>query len=262
MRLHRFRSHLTGVFLALALSLPLNGRSETFIVVADEWEDYTAADGSGYWFDLLRLVYEPAGHALEFRIAPYPRVLNDIRKGKSHLTPATYRGDIEDSHAELSIVMEQDRVDCFVLEKNFPAWQGPSSLVGKQVGARLFYGFGRFLPEGVHYTEKPKLEGLLKMLAVGRLDAVLDYEEDVGALVRAGTLKQTWVMKPGVIQPAEYAAFAITPEGMRAREIFRQRMAVIIRDKLADPLLQKYGIPNRYRPYLTEAGPSDIPPSP
>jgi polar amino acid transport system substrate-binding protein len=236
---------------AVALGLTsLQARADTFTVVADEWEGYTQADGSGYWFDLMRLLYEPLGHTLIFRTVPYPRALEEIRKGKSQITPATYRGDLDDNHTELSVIIEQDNVDAFVLAQNFPDWRGAESLAGRRVVARLEYGYDRFLPSNIIYSEKPQLEGMLKMLVLGRVDAVLDYSADVQALVNSGAVTASWVVKPGIIQPAEYAAFALTTEGQRARAIFRSRMGEIIEGDDIQPLMDKYRISPRYRPFL------------
>lgn len=237
--------------LCLACLTPARVAAETFTIVSDVWEGYTAPDGTGYWFELMRLVYEPLGHTLVFRTVPFPRALDEIRKGKSQITPATYRGDLDDSYTELSIVMEQDSVDAFITEALAAEWRGVESLRGKRVVARLDYGYDRFLPAGVLYSEKPTLDGMLNMLALGRVDAVLDYEEEVNVLRRAGAVNTAWVTRTDVLQPVEYAGFATTPEGLRAREIFRTRMAEIIRDDLLAPLMKKYQLPPRYRPFMT-----------
>jgi polar amino acid transport system substrate-binding protein len=257
-RFHKATRHLVQLslvgILCVANLFPTKGAADTFTVVSDVWEGYTAPDGTGYWFELIRLVYEPLGHTLEFRTVPYPRALDEIRKGKSQITPATYRGDLDDSHTELSIVIEQDSVDAFITEALAADWRGVESLTGKRVVARLDYGYDRFLPAGVLYEEKPYLEGMLKMLALGRVDAVLDYEEEMNALRQAGSVSMAWVTKTDVLQPVEYAAFALTPEGLRARDIFRTRMREIIRDNLAAPLMQKYQLPDRYRPFVAPTG--------
>lgn len=252
----RSSRRLTSLCITLLLWLLASPvKSETFVVVADAWDGYTHKDGTGLWFDMWRQILGPLGHTVQPRIVPYPRALEEITKGKSDITPAVYQGDLDDKHVELSIIIEQDSVDAFIIDEHFPDWQGLASLKGKTVVARLDYGYGRFLPTGAHYSEKASLQGMLHMLALGRVDAVLDYEREVTALVQETGMKPVWTLRRGVLAPSQHAAFADTPKGRWARDLFVKRMRELLANDGLVPLLKHHEVERHFYPKLNPGKP-------
>jgi polar amino acid transport system substrate-binding protein len=197
------------------LSLP--ARAETFVVVSDQWEGHTEAGGSGYYFEMMRALYEPLGHTLEFRILPYARAMESVQEGRVEITPSVDKGDLDDALLVLDLPVGSDSKDAFVMPDRFPRWNGVESLRGKRVLARLDYGFDQFLPADVQYEEKPNLPGMLKMLTAGRADAIIDYQEDIEVAASEALLPVTWTVKPGVLSTPLYAGFSNTDKGQRAR---------------------------------------------
>ncbi|MCR8924353.1 transporter substrate-binding domain-containing protein [Dasania sp. GY-MA-18] len=57
------------------------------------------------------------------------------------------------------------------LDKN---WKGLISLSNKTVAARIGDNYAAYLPANVNYKEYSSLKAMMKMLAAGRVDAVLD----------------------------------------------------------------------------------------
>ena len=51
-------------------------------LASEDWEDYTAADGHGLAWDVLRKVFEPAGVQLDIRTEPYTRSVGLAQRGE------------------------------------------------------------------------------------------------------------------------------------------------------------------------------------
>src|SRR5207253_8575382 len=51
-------------------------------LASEEWSDYTAADGHGLAWDVLRAVFEPAAVTLQIRTVPYTRSVGLVQRGE------------------------------------------------------------------------------------------------------------------------------------------------------------------------------------
>src|SRR5689334_2670531 len=64
-------------------------------LASEDWEDYTAADGHGLGWDVLRQVFEPAGVKLDIRTGPYLRSLGLAERGEVDACVGSYRDQSE-----------------------------------------------------------------------------------------------------------------------------------------------------------------------
>jgi len=64
-------------------------------LASEDWEDYTAADGHGLGWDVLRKVFEPAGVTLDIRTVPYTRSVGLVQLKEVDALVGSYRGEAE-----------------------------------------------------------------------------------------------------------------------------------------------------------------------
>jgi polar amino acid transport system substrate-binding protein len=233
---------LTRLLLMLCVTLPGLSHADAFRVANDEWERYTAPDGSGFYFDVLRQAFAGEGHTASFEIVPFERAKGNLLKGSIDVMPGVYAGDLPDAHVERRLAIEVDALDIFYLPATIPVWRGLDSLAGLRVAARNDYNLDRFLPKTVRYEEYPKVSGMLRMLAHGRVDAVLDYVFEVENAFEDGTPRLDLVMQHKVLSIPTYVAFADTPRGRKAREVFVRRMRWMLEHQTLGELYHKYSI--------------------
>jgi hypothetical protein len=62
-------------------------------LASEEWEDYTAADGHGLAWDVLRKVFEPAGVMLDIRTVPYTRSIGLVQLKEVDALVGSYRDE-------------------------------------------------------------------------------------------------------------------------------------------------------------------------
>ncbi|MNF81306.1 hypothetical protein D3C84_635720 [compost metagenome] len=88
------RRWLAVMGFALFASLAQAGEAVTtpsvIHLASEDWEDYTAADGHGLGWDVLRQVFEPAGVKVHIRTEPYLRSLGLAERGQRSLPVAQY----------------------------------------------------------------------------------------------------------------------------------------------------------------------------
>src|SRR5207253_210360 len=63
-------------------------------LASEEWSDYTAADGHGLAWDVLRAVFEPAAVTLQIRTVPYTRSVGLVQRGEVDAWVGSYRDEV------------------------------------------------------------------------------------------------------------------------------------------------------------------------
>src|SRR3954469_5805841 len=64
-------------------------------LASEDWEDYSAADGHGLAWDVLRKVFEPAGVRLDIRTVPYTRSIGLVQLKEVDAMVGSYRDEAE-----------------------------------------------------------------------------------------------------------------------------------------------------------------------
>ena len=207
----------------LGLLFASNVMAEPLKVVTDEWEGYTSKEGKGYYMDLLKAIYNDPADSLNISVLPYARSLAMVKNGTADMVLGVYFGEIPDKHMA-AYVVEQDLVDVVVPAATAKAWKGMESLEGKAVLAKIGYAFDAITDVKMKYTEKTSLANMLKMMSVGRADAVLDYKADLEPLMKgAGLAKDKYTIIESVLSSPIYFGFADSPKGIAAKARFEKR---------------------------------------
>ncbi len=74
-----------AIFLGFLALLPTDGRADTITVRADEWCPYnceTKAKKPGYAIELLKAIYEKAGHTIDYQVMGWTRSIERTRAGE------------------------------------------------------------------------------------------------------------------------------------------------------------------------------------
>lgn len=233
-------------------------RAEKLVVVSDDWEGFTEAGGTGYYFEMMRAVYEPAGHTLEFKVVPYTRALKMVENQQADLMAAIDIADLPPSLVATNLAVGMDGKDAFVRPGELPSLTHVAQLQDLRVIARRGYAFDQFLPKGTHYSEFSNLSGMLKMLEAGRADVILDYEEDMNKSVKDTNSKIRFDVRRHVLESTLFMGFSNSRNGALARKVFSERFTLLIAELerstppsrtgvLAD-LARKYSVAERDMP--------------
>lgn len=214
---------LLPALLALGLALPA-GAAETVRFVTQEYVGYAQPDGKGYYLALLRAVFPKPDYDVQLRWAPFERSVQLVETKTADVTP----GVSADRKGVLfsQLATDLDAFDVAVRKGAFPGWKGLPTLAGQRAVAQIGYGFDQYAPEvKMHYEEKSSLEGMLQMLVSSRVDAVLDYEEDMRQAAAKLKLANRIEIRPSGISKPLYFAFADNDKGRKLKARFDAEVA-------------------------------------
>jgi ABC-type amino acid transport substrate-binding protein len=97
-------------------------------------------------------------------------------------------------------------------------------LLTNSVMAKIGYAFDNITDVKMRYTEISSLANMLKMLAAGRAEAVLDYKADLEPLMEnTGLAKDKYSIVMAVLSSPIYFGFADNPKGIAAKARFEKR---------------------------------------
>ena len=218
-----------GMLLGGLLSCTANALEQTLpaeIHVASEvWENHSNADGTGLAWDLLRAVFEPAGVKLVGSSEPYTRSVGLAQRGKVDAALGMYRDEVGDLDFP-RWPYAADRVVALGLTRL------PKPTLQTLANYRLIWVRGYAFQDQLHsvgrYQEVQRREGIPAMLREGRADFYIDDDAEVDFLLAS-------LERPTDLQVTElqllplYLAFARTERGRALKQLYEQRMDVLVR---------------------------------
>lgn len=218
-----------GMLLGGLLSCTANALEQTLpaeIHVANEvWENHSNADGTGLAWDLLRAVFEPAGVKLVGSSEPYTRSVGLAQRGKVDAALGMYRDEVGDLDFP-RWPYAADRVVALGLTRL------PKPTLQTLANYRLIWVRGYAFQDQLHsvgrYQEVQRREGIPAMLREGRADFYIDDDAEVDFLL--ASLEQPTDLQVTELQLLPlYLAFARTERGRALKQLYEQRMDVLVR---------------------------------
>ena len=218
-----------GMLLGGLLNCTANALEQTLpaeIHVASEvWENHSNADGTGLAWDLLRAVFEPAGVKLVGSSEPYTRSVGLAQRGKVDAALGMYRDEVGDLDFP-RWPYAADRVVALGLTRL------PKPTLQTLANYRLIwvrgYAFQDQLPSVGRYQEVQRRDGIPAMLREGHADFYIDDDAEVDFLL--ASLEQHADLRVTELQLLPlYLAFARTERGRALKQLYEQRMDVLVR---------------------------------
>lgn len=208
------------------------------LMVSEEWNDYTNADGTGLAWDLLRKVFEPAGYKVSIRTEPYTRAAGLVQRGEADLWVGSYKDETQSLYPRWNL--DTDHVYALGLSSR------PSPDINLLGQYRLAwvrgYEYQNYLPSIKRYTEVQRRAGILSMLDIGRVDYYIDALNEIQSLLRDSP-RQSAYKVTHIIELPLYVAFADSPKGRRLRDVFDARMDELVPSGQLRPLFAKWEQP-------------------
>lgn len=208
-------------------------------VATDSWEGYTNPDGSGLYFDMLRLVYESSGIDLNYTITPYKRSVLLVTSKLFDAWIASYENE-KPNVIYPKIILDYDDVVALYKKKRFPDWKGEHSLKDKRLAWIRGYGYEDYLKVNTNWRELNERGPVISMLELDRVDAFLDHIEDVDALVEKSAIDMNAYQTGLVFRLDLYMGFADTERGRALADLWDNRMQALIASGELSALWKKW----------------------
>ena len=231
---------------------------ETLTVHSEDWEDYTEKDGSGFAWDVVRAVYEPAGVKIEIGTMPYARAVMNVTNGQADAWVGSYDKEVEgavypDWH------YDADEVEALIRKEDAATWSGNESLRSAAVAWIRGYKIGTYLDVPVAATRLSNRDSAVLMLERGRIEAFLDARFELDLLLEElpdGLTASDFTRRPVTNLPL-FLGFAPNERGRNFAAIWDQRFPKLLKSGKIAEIYNKHGMTfwpfNEPRPEATDA---------
>ena len=93
----------------------------TIHFASEEWEGFTNADGTGLYWDIFRMIYEPVGISVQFEIVPYIRATKMVQDQQADAAVAVYFDEFDQALFPIRH-FDYDVVSALFKKGNVGAW--------------------------------------------------------------------------------------------------------------------------------------------
>lgn len=220
----------------VAESAPLPGKVRA---ASEEWADYTQADGQGMGWDILRAVFEPEGVKLEIRSVPYTRSTGLVQRGEVDVQVGAYR---DESEGVLYPQWHYDVDHIYALGLASKPTPTLATIGNYRLVWMRGYDYNNYLPNIRRFNEIHRSVGILPMLVHERADFYIDALMEIQDVLSKADNPQQFKLSPLINLPL-YLGFANTENGRALRELFDQRMEVLVKTGQLKPIFERWKQP-------------------
>lgn len=235
-----------GFLMIVGLGCVLNGADiKKVVAVSEEWEDGTNADGSGFYWELIDLVYQKDGISVEKSVMPYERAVNMVKNGKADLWVGSYM-DEEEFALYPKHAMDSDIVVAVFKKGAFDISKGQSEIEGKRVGWIRGYDYDSYLEVPVEVSELRNRASGIKMVQGGRLDAFLDAKIELDSEIENSKIDSSDIDIGEILQLKLYIGFNKDDRGKKLSKIWDERMIELHNSGELKTFYNKHGYTSYY----------------
>ncbi|MFK3775772.1 substrate-binding periplasmic protein [Pseudomonas sp. NPDC089406] len=208
-------------------------------LVSEAWLDYTNADGTGLAWDVLRKVFEPAGVKVRTQSAPYSRAVGLVKRDEADAWVGSYKEENDDNlyprwHFDLDHIYALG-----LASEPVPTLE---TLGRYRLAWVRGYDYASYLPNVRNFREVQRREGILPMLEHDRVDFYIDALTEIDYVVGQAPDPERF-RKTHVAELPLYLAFSRSERGKALRDVFDQRMQVLVRSGELKPIFEHWKQP-------------------
>ena len=218
-------------------------------VTCEEWHNTTNRDGTGVYWEILKLVYEPVGIEVKTQIMPWKRAKLEVREKRvDALVGDYYEANSSDYfYPKWHITIEFPVVAVFKKGK-IKNWDslGIRSLEGKRTVWIRGYDFDTVFLKGINVIKHEIVvdsQGI-RLIDTGRDDVFLDYEAHIRHEANKLNINLDKEYEIKIAKPGSklYVIFARTEKSKELIRIFDSRMTQLAQSGEIEKIYVKWGL--------------------
>jgi polar amino acid transport system substrate-binding protein len=208
-------------------------------IASEEWHELSRKDGTGMYFDLIRMVFEKQGIKVKLDMVPYPRSVHMVKTGKADAWVASFMNEHSfplypkwhfDEEAEV-VVFKKERAAGF---------QGENSLRDQRVGWMRDYNYDRQIPVPMKISEFDSFQNAFQMLRRDRIDYLIGPQQDIDADIKKYKVDMSALETRVLMQRKLYLAFGNNPRGAEFLRLWDQEMETMHASDAFKAVYKKY----------------------
>jgi polar amino acid transport system substrate-binding protein len=214
-------------------------KPKDIVLVSEQWNAYTEADGTGLGWDLMREVFEPAGIKVSSRIEPYTRAVGLVQRGEADAWVGAYENEVEGT---LYPKWHYDTDEIYALGLASDLAPTLATLGTYRLAWVRGYEFQHYLPNVEHFNEVARRDHILSMLDHDRADLYIDAKPEMDFILRQAKEPQRY-RETYLIAIPLFLSFADNERGRALRDIFDERMAKLVHSGKLRPIFARWKQP-------------------
>jgi polar amino acid transport system substrate-binding protein len=229
----------------------LSASGSTLVIVSPAWKNFTEADGSGFYFELMRLIYEPLDIAIEYKITPWARGLIMLDHQQADAMLGAYLAEPEKYHFPKKPIWLD--VSAAVFKRDKFKWRGLASLKNKDVGWIRGYSYDAYIDVEMSKKELIDNRQAWELLRLDRIDFYIDSLTDLTLYMKdQGLSSKRYALETVLVKPM-YVKFAHTDKGKRFADIYDQRIVELHQNEQLKQLYIKWAYDTDQYPAFVDA---------
>ena len=213
--------------------------AEEIVVAIPEWEHWSEADGSGYYWDVFRQVYEPQGIKVVFKNAIFKRVISQLEEKTGIDASAGFVKNKERlqkfSYPKTHIDMESSGI-IYLKTTSYSSMAEVTGIVGKIRG----YDYSSWIPANVRIFEVNNTEEGMKLLLRNRIQYMADAMSDIRIALNQMDLEKSRFSTRVIQKVPLYAIFTKDARGERLANLFDSGMERLKKSGELKKIIEKY----------------------
>ncbi|BFM15671.1 ABC transporter substrate-binding protein [Maricurvus nonylphenolicus] len=217
----------------------------TVKIVSGNWPGYSETDGSGLYFDVLRLVYESEGIKLSPSVVPFKRAVHQSLSAEIDIllvTRARTLGPLSQTITPKYPISQSITIVLF-RKQDLYSWKeildNPGAIKLAWIRG---YDYHLYAPIRSHTLVNDDWTGI-KLLASSRIDAYISAEEDIQSSAAELNINLNEQFRSEAIAYAKlYPVFNQSERGHQLLNIYDERMEELIRSGKINELYQRYNL--------------------
>lgn len=215
----------------------------TITVSSEQWQSYTSPDGSGYFFELIKAIYQPLGYAIKYQICPWKRCIRSVLDGHADISVGLYDDEIGEAGMLILPRYPINLEKVFVAFKKDTPWHGQHSLKNQKVVELRGYNYHLELEVPVKSVEANDTHQAWRILMADRAQYYLsDIRQIEWAMDYYNTPKESLNIEAAFKKWAYYA-FKNSPRGKELLTQFEQQLPKLYANGTVKALQHKYQLP-------------------
>jgi len=214
-------------------------------IVSESWDTLTNEDGSGLYFDINRLIYEPLNIKVKTNTYPYTRASNMVKRKLADVWLGSYI-DEEDYAIYPKYYFDEDTVTAMFKKTKFPKFKDQKSLKNKNVCWIRGYAYDEYINIPIIKHERNDRKSILISLSRDRFDVFLDDKYDMSNAIKKLNFDTSEYNFVELFKFKLYPAFRNDDKGKKLKEIWDERFKKLLDDGTLKKLYIKHNLENYY----------------
>lgn len=222
--------------------------TKTINVVTPEF--YNAADkqGQGFYFDVMRAIYDPLNIKIEYEIMPYSRALHMIETKQADAIFSIYSAGLikkmtqKDGLLTPQHALTVERLSAIFIKKQNLNWQGINTLKNKKIAWLRGYSYQYFLDVPVKMEELSSYDQIFPLLDRSRIDFYVDGSSVIEHIMDEYKVDKNHYQIEEIVSHNLYIGFSDTSKSQHLIKLFDKRMDELNKNGQLDTLYKKWKI--------------------